>query len=126
MGVWDIIGFLAEERIKAAQERGEFDNLPGRGRPLRFEDESMIPPELRLAYRILKNSGHAPPEVEEHKEILSLKRLLAECPDENRRVAESRRLNYLIMKANQGRKRPVSLELGQVYEEKAMARLGRA
>jgi hypothetical protein len=125
MAVWDIIGFLAEERIKAAQERGEFDNLPGRGRPLQFEDESMIPPELRLAYKILKNSGHVPPEIEEQKEIVSLQRMLAQCPDEAKRVAESRRLNYLIMKADQRRHRPRHLRLDQIYEEKAMRRLGR-
>jgi hypothetical protein len=125
MAVWDILGFLAEERIKAAQERGEFDNLPGRGRPLQLEDESMIPPELRLAYKILKNSGHVPPEIEEHKEILSLQRMLAQCPDEAKRVAECRRLNYLIMKSNQRGHRLMHMELDQVYEEKAMRRLGR-
>ncbi len=121
----DIIAFLAEERIKAAMDRGDFDNLPGRGRPLIFEDDSMIPPEMRLAYKILKNSGHAPPEIEEQKEILSMKRLLSECPDENQRMAETQRLNYLIMKANQRRGRPTHMELDQVYEEKAVSRLRR-
>ncbi|HDQ41960.1 MAG TPA: DUF1992 domain-containing protein [Desulfonatronum sp.] len=118
----DSIAFLAEERIKAALQRGEFDTLRGMGRPLVFEDDTMIPPELRMAYKILKNSGHAPPEIEEHKEILSLKGMLCECPDETRRMAESQRLNYLIMMANQRRNRPVHMELDQVYEEKAMRR----
>ena len=125
MAYWDIIAFIAEERISEAMERGDFDRLPGRGRPLVFTDESMIPPELRMAYRILKNSGHAPPEIEEQKEILSLKRLLADCPDESRRAAEAQRLNYLVMKANQRHARPVHMEIGQVYQEKAMDKLRR-
>jgi hypothetical protein len=121
----DVIAFLAEGRIKAAMERGEFDNLRGKGRPLILEDDSRIPPELRMAYKILKNSGHAPPEIEEHKEILSLRRLLAQCPDEKQRLAEAQRLNYLITKANQRRRCPVYMEMEQVYEHKAMHRLQR-
>ena len=119
----DILAFIAEERIKAAMERGEFDNLRGRGKPLVLDDDSQIPPELRMAYKILKNSGHAPPEVEEQKEILSMRRLLARCPDEKQRLAQSQRLNYLITKANVRRNRPMSLEIDQVYEHKAMDRL---
>lgn len=119
----DILAFIAEERIKAAMERGEFENLRGRGKPLVLDDDSQIPPELRMAYKILKNSGHAPPEVEEQKEILSMRRLLARCPDEKQRLAQSQRLNYLITKANVRRNRPMSLEIDQVYEHKAMDRL---
>lgn len=119
----DILAYIAEERITSAMQRGEFDNLRGRGKPLILDDDAHVPPELRMAYKILKNSGHAPPEIEERKEILSTRRLLAECPDEAKRLAQSQRLNYLILKANTRRSSPISMEIDQVYEYKAMDRL---
>ena len=49
--------FIAEERIAKAIARGEFDNLPGQGRPLNLDDEDPLwPEEVRMARRILKNS----------------------------------------------------------------------
>jgi hypothetical protein len=46
-----------------AVSRGEFDDLPGAGRPLDLNDDPLVPQELRVAYRILKNAGYLPPEV---------------------------------------------------------------
>ena len=46
---------IVEKRIKEAEKRGEFDDLPGSGEPLTLEDDSQIPEDLRLAYKILKN-----------------------------------------------------------------------
>ena len=54
---------LVESRIRDAQARGEFDGLPGSGRPLPDEDLAGVPPELRVAVRILKNAGCVPAEV---------------------------------------------------------------
>jgi hypothetical protein len=49
---------IAERKIKEAIERGEFDDLPGAGRPLDLDDlDPSLPEELRLAYRVLKNAG---------------------------------------------------------------------
>ena len=50
----DIFGKLAEERIQKAADRGDFDDLPGRGRPLQLEDDSHVPEELRLPTKSLK------------------------------------------------------------------------
>ena len=58
------LDLLAEQRIREAQERGEFDNLPGAGAPLALDDDALVPEELRAAYRILKNAGYVPPELE--------------------------------------------------------------
>ena len=50
--------YLAERKIAAAIERGEFDDLPGAGQPLDLDDlDPLMPEELRMAYRILKNAG---------------------------------------------------------------------
>jgi hypothetical protein len=48
---------LAERKIAEAAERGELDDLPGAGQPLALDDAALIPEELRMAHRILKNSG---------------------------------------------------------------------
>jgi Domain of unknown function (DUF1992) len=66
---------IAEEKIAEAIARGEFDNLPGAGRPLNLDDDALIPEELRLAYRILKNAGYVPPELETLNEIARLERI---------------------------------------------------
>ena len=48
---------LVERRLEEAAANGELSNLPGEGRPLDLDDDAMVPPELRVAYRILKNAG---------------------------------------------------------------------
>ena len=50
--------------------------MPGEGRPLELDDDSLVPEELRLAYRVLKNAGYVPPEVEARREIAYLERLV--------------------------------------------------
>jgi len=70
-----MLDFLAERKIAEAVSRGEFDDLPGAGRPLDLADDALVPEELRLAYRILKNAGFVPPEVEALNEIAELERL---------------------------------------------------
>ena len=42
---WSVIQSIAERRIAEAQDRGDFDNLPGMGRPLQLEDDSAVPEE---------------------------------------------------------------------------------
>ena len=66
---------LAERRISEAIARGELADLPGEGRPLDLSDDALIPEDLRLAYRILKNAGYIPPEVEALNEIAQLERV---------------------------------------------------
>ncbi|MEE8397466.1 MAG: DUF1992 domain-containing protein [Desulfobacterales bacterium] len=62
-----------EEQIKAAMARGEFDNLPGKGKPLDLETYFKTPPHLRMAFHILKGSGYLPYELTLRKEIEDLK-----------------------------------------------------
>jgi len=61
-----------EEIILRAQERGDFDNLPGAGKPIAWREKPFVPPEWRLAYDMLANSGFAPDLVEEEKSIRML------------------------------------------------------
>ncbi|MGB2817615.1 MAG: DnaJ family domain-containing protein [Burkholderiaceae bacterium] len=56
---------LLEKRIAEAAAKGELSGLPGEGRPLDLDDDAMVPPELRVAYRIVRNAGLLPPELAE-------------------------------------------------------------
>ncbi len=57
-----------EKLILEAQERGDFDNLPGAGKPLDLSENPFVPADWRMAYRLLAKSGHAPDVVEADKE----------------------------------------------------------
>lgn len=114
----DIFQKIAEERIREAMEQGLFDDLPNKGKPLKFEDESWIPEDLRLAYKILKNAGCIPPEMELRKEIIDLKDLLKTIDDDEERIRKIRELNFKLLKFNIGRKRPLYLEDFPEYEDK--------
>jgi Domain of unknown function (DUF1992) len=48
---------IAEQKIAEAIARGELDHLPGAGRPLELDDDALVPEDLRIAVRILKNAG---------------------------------------------------------------------
>ncbi|HFC47012.1 MAG TPA: DUF1992 domain-containing protein, partial [Dissulfuribacter thermophilus] len=109
---------IAEQRIREAMEKGAFDNLEGKGKPLVFEDDSFVPPDLRMAYKILKNAGFLPPELQAEKEIKNAEDLLEAMSDERERYRQAKKLNVLIMKANMLRKRPINLERHQVYYRK--------
>lgn len=57
-----------DEIIAKARERGDFDNLPGHGKPLDLPPESSAPSEFDLAYTMLSNAGFAPHWMELGKE----------------------------------------------------------
>jgi hypothetical protein len=114
---------IVEQRIKEAMEKGEFDDLPGKGKPLPLEDDSHVPEDLRLAYKVLKNADCLPPELLEKKEILQMEDMLAKIPDEKERYKLIKKINFKIMKLNEmGRKSPL-LEENQVYFKKLIDKI---
>lgn len=86
---------VVEDIIKAAISRGEFDDLPGKGKPVDLTDYFNTPEESRVAYSLLKNAGILPTEIESLKSINSLKEELRNCKDEQRKSALSKKLNEL-------------------------------
>jgi hypothetical protein len=110
MGFFDRI---VEERIRTAQDNGEFDNLPGKGKPLNLEDDSGVPEDLRLAYKVLKNSNCLPIEMELRKEFFNLRRLLDAAIDEPTRRELRRELNLIALNLNLRQRRPAALDLPQ-------------
>src|SRR5215469_14220670 len=65
-----------DEKIKEAIARGEFDNLPGKGKPLDLDAYFATPEHLRMGYSILKNADIIPEEMELMRQIEDLKRSL--------------------------------------------------
>ena len=62
-------------------EQGQFENLPGAGRPLNLEEYFSAPEDLRMAYSILRNANCVPAEVELLNEVSRLERAVAQTAD---------------------------------------------
>lgn len=73
--------------IRDAMERGEFDNLPGHGKPLHI-DESPHAGGLEVGFGLLKNAGVAPYWIELDKEIRAAREEIAALEG---RIAAARR-----------------------------------
>ena len=113
---------IVEARIKQAQKKGDFDNLPGSGQPLKFEDIN-IPEDLRMAYKILKNADCLPPELEVKKEIRQTEDLLANMEDTAEKYRLLKKINFLVMKFNTLRNGKVDFEIPQHYQASLVDRL---
>jgi hypothetical protein len=116
---------IAESRIQEAIQDGAFDNLVGKGQPLVLDDDRDIPPELRMAYKILKMADCLPPEVELQKQIITLQDMMAGMPDEAAKLQQMRRLNFLIMKLNMMRRVSPLLQEHNEYSAKVLEKLDR-
>lgn len=118
-----IFELIAERRIEEAMARGEFDNLSCAGKPIPPDDLVMVPEELRMAYKILKNAGIVPEELELRKTIYSLTELLRACIDEEERKnirlkLSEKQLRYNMIMEAKGLKK-----LDPQYHEKIMEKL---
>jgi len=107
---------IIEKKITDAQKKGEFDELPGRGKPLLLEDDFNVPYDLRLAYKILKNADYLPPELQLKKEIRQMEDMLEDISDEKEKYRQIKKINYRIMKLNMmGNRSPLFEDKGIYY-----------
>lgn len=113
---------LAERRIREAQARGELDDLPGSGAPLELDDDALVPEDLRAAWRVLKNAGFLPPELEAHAEIREIEQLLQRVENDFERARLLSRIDFLFSRTVQGR-RHGNLKVQEAYLEKITERL---
>jgi hypothetical protein len=121
MSVFD---YIAEQKIAAAIERGELSDLPGQGAPLELDDDALVPETLRMAYRILRNAGFVPPEVETLRAIGDLERCIEDLPDGEPRWRALRKLQLLRLRLETpGRPRNM-LHVGSRYAPKLLGRFG--
>lgn len=89
---------LIENKICEAIERGEFDDLPGKGKPLDLTAYFNTPGDLRLGYALLKSAGPVPVEVELRREIEALEARLEACTDARQCAALRHEINSLSLK----------------------------
>lgn len=62
-------GSYIDRQIRKAMEDGEFDNLPGEGKPLDLQENEHTPEEMRMAYKILRENEMAPDWILQGKDI---------------------------------------------------------
>ena len=114
---------LADQHIEQAINNGELDDLPGSGRPLVFEDDSLVPEHLRMAHRILKNAGFTPPAVMDRKSINALSAELERTEDEAERRRIVGRLNCLQARLDAECGERASLLLRSDYYDQVLEKL---
>jgi len=90
----------ADENIKEAIAKGEFDNLPGKGKPLDLDAYFATPEDLRMGYSILKSADVIPEEIELLKQIEGLKKSLDSCTRQIEKRAIQRQLSEKIANFN--------------------------
>jgi hypothetical protein len=97
-----------DERIKEAIAMGEFDNLPGKGKPLDLDAYFATPEHLRMGYSIMKSANIIPEEMELLRQIEGLKKSLdsSTTPMEQRALRQqlSEKLTNLNMRVEHNRK----------------------
>jgi hypothetical protein len=101
---------LVESIIKEAMERGEFDNLPGKGKPIDLSAYFETPEDVRMAYAVLKNAGMNAREADLLKEIAELKQVHAALLDEGKkreisREIQKKQIEFSLMMERQRRQR---------------------
>ena len=117
------LAFIAERRIAEAQNAGLFDDLPGAGKPLHLEDDSNVPEDLRMAYKVLRNAGYVPEEIAERKEISNLVDMLERCSDEQAKVRQIRKLNCMLTRMRMRHSKSLLLEQHDPYYQQIVDRI---
>jgi hypothetical protein len=115
---------LAEQRILEAQRKGEFDDLPGKGKPLELEDLSWVPDDLRIGYKVLKNARVLPPEAELLKDIHTLADLLKHVEDEGERSALAKSIQWKMIHLDMLKRRAMPLSSIREYGRKLVRKFG--
>lgn len=117
---------IAEERIKKAIEEGAFDHLPGAGKPLPKDEFQSLPPELRMAARIMKNAGYTPEDAQLFQEMHQLEHLIRDSVDPDQSIELNRQLNEKRLRYNQllsKRRIKTNAAMFKQYEQKIEKKL---
>ena len=99
-----------EAIIREAQERGDFDNLKGKGKPIDLSAYFETPEDVRMAYSMLKEAGMVSAEVDLLNDIAALKERLTTTYEEKDRsriqkMIREKQLQFNIMLERQKRQR---------------------
>ena len=99
MSSLDFMGRIAEGKIQEAMEEGKFDNLPGKGMPIVFDDDPMTPPHLRMVNRILRNANVLPEWMQIFRDIESERKQLYDL--RNQLIRENRKWSLRLAQSPQ-------------------------
>ena len=120
----DILTLIAERKIAEAIKNGRLTTVEHwKNKPLPLEDDSFVADDLKIAYKILKNSGYLPPEIETRKEIKNLQDLIASTEDEHTRIKQMRKLNVLLRKLDTQRNNKSNIAAHDDYYKKVVERI---
>lgn len=120
----DLFSIIAEDKIRKAIEDGEFDNLPGQGKPLQLEDMSHIPEDLRVAYKVLKNSNMLNDVDRLKEELMTIDDLLNNCKnsDESQRLKKKKHEKQLRLEALLNKRKALDSPASAFYKDKVYNR----
>ena len=119
----DSLRLIAERKITQAIKEGTLNTEGWKGRPLPMEDDHLIPADLKMAYKMLKNAGFVPPEIEAKKKIHKLEEMIAQTEDEHMRIKQLKKLDLLLLKLNVQMNRPINLEENKKYHGKVVEKI---
>jgi len=119
----DSLAFIAEQRIAEAMREKDLNSPKWKNKPLPLDDDRFVPDDLKMAYKILKNSGYLPPEIEERKEVKKLEDLIACTEDEHERLKQMKKLNVLMMKIDARRSFSSNISSQHEYYRKVVEKI---
>ncbi len=114
---------IAERKISQAIADGSLTFEQWKNKPLPQDNDHLIPDDLKIAYKILKNAGYLPPEIELKKEVKRIEELIASTEDEHVRLKQMRKLNLLLIKLDFNRQRPAAIDEQEEYYAKIVERI---
>lgn len=119
----DSIAFIAEQKIAQAMQERDLNSPKWKNKPLPLDDDRFVPDDLKMAYKILKNSGYLPPEIEDRKEVKRIEDLIAATEDEHERLKQMKKLNVLLMKIDARRSFSSNIADQKEYYQKVVERI---
>jgi hypothetical protein len=121
----DFFSIIAEDKIRKAIKDGDFANLPGQGKPLKLEDLSNIPEELRMAYKVMKNSNVIDDYDALRAELMTINDLINACENNDERQLLKRQKNEkeIRFEALMKKRRTLNSPASSFYKEQMLERL---
>ena len=113
---------VAEQKIEQYLKEGRGADLSHwKNKPLPLKDDmANVPAHLRMAYRILRNAGYVPEEVALQKEIVRIEDMLAHCSDEQVKIKQMKKLEFLRIKLDSKMGKKLQVDADSPYYSKVV------
>lgn len=102
---------IIRQWVQKVEATGELRDIPGFGEPLKFDDGYLqTPDELRMAYKVLKNAGYVPAEIEMLQKLAAMREELSATPDTKTqqelkvKIAETQQKVTMMLEAMRGKR----------------------